>query len=84
MLSQVLAVRDSAMDAFSRPFFAPTVAMAMRSFAEEVNRAESEMFKHPADYELFHLATFDEDSGKFDNLPSPRSVVRAVDCVKGE
>lgn len=76
----VVAVRDSAVDAFMRPFFVPTVGVAIRSFRDEVTRAESEMFKHPSDYELFEIGEFDEDIGRFENLSAPRSLLRAVDC----
>lgn len=71
------AVRDSAAAAFMRPFFVPTVGLALRSFQDEVNNKESPMHQHPADYELFQVGTFDEDSGKLVALESPRSLIRA-------
>lgn len=77
----VVAVRDSAVDAFMRPFFVPTTGVAVRSFSDEVLRAESEMHKHPADYELFELGRFDEETGKFQNVSAPRSLIRAVDIA---
>ena len=79
MKLQVCSVRDSALDAFSRPFFVPTTGVAVRGFREEANRQGSEVMKSPADYELFLLGTFDEESGKFENLEAPRSLARAVD-----
>lgn len=75
----VVAVRDSAVDAFMRPFLVPTTGMAVRSFHDEVARVESDMHKHPEDYELFELGEFEEETGRFSNLPSPRSLSRAVD-----
>lgn len=75
----VVSVRDSALDAFMRPFFVPTTAMAVRSFQDEVKRPESEMGKHRDDYALFEIASFDEESGRFDNLPSPRQLIRGSD-----
>lgn len=86
MKLKIFSVRDSAMDAYARPFFTPTVALAARSFRDEVNRPDSEMSKHPADYELFELGEYDEDSGKFVNAESPRSIVRGSDAkeVQGE
>lgn len=76
----VVAVRDSAVDAFMRPFFVPSTGMAIRSFRDEVNRADSEMAKHPQDYELFQLGMFDEDTGRFSNAEAPRSLIRGADC----
>lgn len=75
----VVAVRDSAVDAFMRPFFAPSTAFAVRSFGEAVKEPESPMFKSPQDYALFELGSFDEESGRMDNLDSPRQLVRAQD-----
>ena len=80
MRLKVFAIRDSALDAYIRPFFVPSVAMAARSFRDEVNRPESEMHRHPSDYELFELGEWDEESGQFAQNAVARSVVRAVDC----
>ena len=81
----VCSVRDSAVDAFSRPFFTPNSAMAIRSFVDEVNRKSDEnpIWKHPSDYELFQLADFEEDSGRFFNLDTPRSLCWAADVFAG-
>lgn len=78
----VCAVRDSAVDAFMRPFCVPTVGMAVRSFQDEVKDPQSPMAKHPSDYELFQLGVFDEEVGRFDNAVSPRSLARALDYVE--
>lgn len=77
----IVAVRDSAIDAFMRPFFVPSVAAAVRSFGDEVNRSGSEMAAHPEDYELFELGNWFDADASFEVLPKPRSVSRAVDFV---
>lgn len=76
-----VAVRDSAVDAFMRPFFVPTTAFAVRSFGEEMKNADSPMAKSPQDFALFELGSFDEESGRFENLESPRQLVRAQDVA---
>lgn len=65
--SVVVSVRDSAMQAFGRPLFVPSVGVAVRSFADEVNRKsdDNQMNKHPEDFELYALADFDEVTGVF-------------------
>lgn len=75
----VVAIIDSAVAAYMRPFFVPSTAVAVRSFRDEVSNPESPMHKHPEDYILFHVGFFDEDSGKFENLPSPIQLARAQD-----
>lgn len=75
----MVSVRDSALDAFMRPFFVPTTGAAVRAFSDEVRRKDSEMYRHPADYVLFELGSFDEESGRVENLDSPRQLVRGID-----
>ena len=85
MILQVVAVRDRAADAFMRPFFVPTIGMAVRSFQDEVNRAnpDNSMWVHPEDYDLYSLCQFDEDSGQFvSDGRGPRMVAVGKDCVK--
>lgn len=80
-ISYVVAVKDRAVDAFSRPFFVPTVPAATRSFSDEVNRQaqDNPMYAHPDDYDLYVLATFDENSGVFASDGPPTLVVRGKD-----
>lgn len=77
-----VAIFDSAAAAFQRPWFVPHAPMAVRAFQDEATRQESEIAKHPADYVLFELGTFDEESGKMENLASPRQLVRAIDLAE--
>lgn len=79
MIYVVMSIRDNAVAAFNRPFFVQHVGMAVRSFKDEVNSAESPMAKHPEDFLLFELGTFDEETGKMQNLEAPRQVMRAID-----
>lgn len=75
----VCAVRDRALDAFMQPFFAPSVGIAVRSFGDEVNRAESPMAAHPDDYDLYQLGTFDDATGRFAVGDGPRQVAIGKD-----
>lgn len=65
----MVAVRDRAVDAFMRPFAVPTIGSALRSFQDEVNRTaeDNPMYKHPDDYDLFQLGTWDDNKGEFVN-----------------
>lgn len=72
----VLAVRDSAGDCFSRPFFVSSVGVGIRSFTDEVNRAaeDNQFYKHPQDFDLFELGVWDDDDGSFVLLDKPRQL----------
>lgn len=80
----LFSVRDSAAEAFMRPFPAPTAGMAVRNFTDEANRADPQnpMYAHPSDYELYHVGFFDEETGKLEPI-DPVMVVRAKDCRTG-
>ena len=75
-----VAVRDSAVQAFNRPFFVPTVAVAVRSFTDEVNRVapDNHMNAHPEDFELWVVGQFDDETGIF-GTQDVRCVSRAKD-----
>jgi len=60
----VVAVRDRAIDGFNTPVFVPSLGAAIRSFADEVNKGDSQLGAHPEDFELWLLGQFDTDSGK--------------------
>lgn len=72
----VVAVFDRAAQAFSRPFFCPSLGLAIRSFSDEVNRdsADNPMFKHADDYDLFHIGGFDDSTGELSKCTSPMSI----------
>lgn len=74
--STVVAIRDSAVNAFQSPMFFQAAGAAIRAFGDAVqNPADGNpMFKHPEDHELFELGLFDHDTGVFQLHPQPRSI----------
>lgn len=72
----VVGVRDQAAGAFMRPLFFGSIGQAVRSFQDEVNRAaeDNAMYRHPEDFELFHLGYFNENTGGMESLSSPISI----------
>lgn len=84
MLLQLISIRDSAIDAYDAPRAVVSVGGAVRSFGDEVNRADEKnpMYKHPDDYELYHLGSYDDAAAEFDLFDKPRLVARAKDLKK--
>lgn len=78
----VFAVRDSAIGAFMNPFYASALGQAERNFRDAVNDSKSPLYKHPEDYELFQLGTFDDGTGLFE-VGVPSSVCTAKSVFKG-
>lgn len=66
MIHLVYSVRDLKAEAYLQPFFSTNNGTACRSFMESVQKPESPFYKHPADFCLFHLGTFDDVSGKLE------------------
>lgn len=68
MILKVFAVRDLKAEAFLQPFFSPSVGSAMRAFSDAVNDKNCPFNKHPADYALFEIGTYDDSSGLLEAL----------------
>lgn len=81
-IHQVVAVRDSALDAFDRPFFTPSIGVAVRSFGDEIKRPDSPMHKHPEDFELWHLGEYDDTTGRIAQAPDHRQIARGKDFAE--
>lgn len=64
----VVAVRDQKADAFGHPWYAQTLPMAIRHFSDAVNTSDETNLwrKHPEDFALFKLGTFDTHTGLFE------------------
>lgn len=83
MLLQIVAVRDSASDAYMIPHFVASTNAAIRGFGDGVNNPESkDWFNHPQDFTLFHLGTFDDSSGEFVALARAEQIARAIDLKR--
>lgn len=80
MIQVVVSIRDAATGAYSRPAFVAAEGAAFRSFRDEVNRNDpaNELFRHPGDFDLFRLGTFDDVSGTFAPEPVPVLMVKGV------
>jgi hypothetical protein len=76
----IVSVKDSAAQAFGRPIFVPSTAVAVRSFRDEVNRKDStdDLARHPDDFELYEVGVFDDATGIIE-VSEPRLVARAKD-----
>jgi len=63
MKTGMFAVYDLKAKAFLQPFFSVTEGTAIRAFAVAVNDPGTMLAKHPGDYVLFEVGSFDDDSG---------------------
>lgn len=68
-MMEIFTVKDNKAGTFNTPFFQPTDVHALRAFKAEVNRVHDTnmMYLYPEDFELWHIGTFDEKSGKLES-----------------
>lgn len=64
MKQNAYTVYDEKAQAFLPPFFMHQDGMATRTFADCVNDADHNFGKHPHDYTLFQIGSFDDNTGE--------------------
>lgn len=79
----VISIRDTVANQYSAPTYHQSKGTALRSFAQEVNRADENntLYKYPGDYEIYCLGTFDDEIGEFQQLSRPEMLGLARDYV---
>lgn len=62
MILKIFAIYDAKAEAYNQPFFLHNEGQATRGFSDAVNDKNSIMGKHPADFTLFRIGTFDDST----------------------
>lgn len=74
MIVHIFAVFDSKAKNFGQPFFSLSREVAQRAFMSAVHEPESMLCKHPTDFSLFELGTFNDSNGIFTTLATPENL----------
>ena len=83
MMSMVMcSIYDAKAEAFMSPMTFQAKGQAVRSFADAVNKEDSEFNKHPEDYSVFLLGTFDPKMGKIEVQKSPISLAIGINLIE--
>lgn len=69
MIQKIFVVHDTKAEAYLPPFFMGQLGQATRVFSDCVNSKDHQFGKHPADYNLFHMGSFDDNSAEFQITP---------------
>jgi hypothetical protein len=59
-------VFDTKLGEFNTPMAFQSRGVAIRSFMDEVKSGDSMLHKHPEDFSLYYVGTFDSGEGKFE------------------
>lgn len=73
MTQQVFTVYDCKAEQYLQPFTTNTVGVAERMFAELVNTPGHQFNRHPGDYTLYRIGTFDTHDAVL--APSPMTAI---------
>lgn len=83
MILRALAIHDKKAELFSMPIFVQAVGQGVRSFADTVNDGKSEYARHPEDYTLFDIGSYDDVKGQLVSIV-PVSLGNGVTFVTGD
>lgn len=71
MILKVFSVYDVKAEAYLQPFFMTSKGQAVRGFTDLLNDGQSQFSKHPGDFTLFELGSFDDSNGFFTSNTVP-------------
>ncbi len=72
------SIYDSKAEAWLNPMCFQALGQAMRSFSDAVNSNEGDFSRHPEDYTLFHIGSFNVGSGELVVLEAPMVVCLGI------
>lgn len=81
MILKVFAVHDMKAKAFLQPFYSPSIGSALRAFGDACGEVGSPFNKHPEDYVIYEIGTYDDSTGALVAIPVVKMLGSAVDYV---
>lgn len=82
---QIFSIYDVKAEIFASPVFYPSTGAAIRAFADAVNKPGNDFNAHPEDFQLFHVGSFDEDTGDVMPLETGRvSIAQALNLKESQ
>lgn len=82
MIFKAFNVYDSKVEAYNTPFFLRHKGEALRSFEEIANDKSSAIGKHPGDFTLFEIGTYNELTGELACYESKINLGCAIELVR--
>lgn len=77
----LFSIYDEKAETYSLPLTHTSISVAIRSFTAGIKNPQSFLNQFPADYALYLIGTFDENTSQINSYPTPRYIVRASEIV---
>lgn len=81
MKLEIYSVFDKKALVYGRPFFLLNDATAIRAFTDLVNDPSTDVNRHPSDYQLFHVGSFEDTTGGLIGLDTITPMVNGNEVV---
>lgn len=75
MIWKLMSVFDNGTEAYSPPVCVRAIGQAVREFTSQVRDPKGRIAMAPADFSLFELGVFDDNTGVIEMLNAPRRVL---------
>jgi len=82
MIQKIFSVYDNKAEAFLPPFFCATRGQAIRMLTDAVSDPAHQFAKHPEDFALFELGTYNDANGALTSNATPTGVIICLELVK--
>lgn len=79
---KIYSIYDAKAEAWLRPLFAQDNGSMLREFSDVANDKNHPIGKHPEDYALYELGTWDDKKGVFNQKKESTSLGLATSFVK--
>lgn len=74
MIRKAFSIYDSKAKVFSNPFFMSEEGEALRDFIDLANDPNTRVFKHPEDFILYKVGTYNDSDATFENTVPPANL----------
>jgi hypothetical protein len=81
MKLELYTIYDSKEEIYYQPFFLLNDAVALRQFGDMANEETSKISKHPGDYTLWHLGSYEDSSATLKPLKTKKCLAHANEHV---
>lgn len=78
MITKLFVIYDAKAKFYNKPFNLPNEATALRTFTDLTNDPNTDICKHPEDFTLFEIGSYDDEHAKLTPLTIPNPICSAL------